>query len=486
MASTQKSASWPTRSIYVANLDLDIKNPRLGGVAASFSPKEIVQYLFHHDKALEVADSIANRGYFPNEPLLAIRDGSRYTVIEGNRRLAALMALRDPVLLDGTSHRSAVERLSGKLTSDELKSVPVTVAPNRKATDKQVAGRHIGTPVRAWQAENRARFVLEKLNEGYSKEELLTELGFSASDVQSARETRAIVELARSIDLPADVKEKIDNPRTRAISTLERLFESTVGREIMHVARDEENGYRIMTSQSEFVPFFQKLVTLVANNKISTRTLNSGTDIQKYFDKQWKPENLPAKKSGSFVAADLTRPNSLKAVASPPQPAPRQQQLFRTVLPRSLKIIYGAPRLRIIRDELVGLDRNKKPNAGAVLLRVFFELSMIDYLLRSGRMASLEKKLTAAGVRWKYDHPEMKHLLQEIVAVAKDNLKAMEARKVEKALTGNKATPHVLNDLHAFVHDSADLPTGIDILQFWLRTESLFRLMLESDPSTHK
>ncbi len=320
-----RTSNWTTRSIYVASLDLDVKNPRLGGIATNYSPKEIVQYLFQYDKALEVAESIANRGYFPNEPLLAIRDGTRYTVIEGNRRLAALMALRDPSLLTGTAKR-AVERLSGKLSKADIKQVPVTVAPNRKATDKQVAGRHVGTPVLAWQAENRARFVLEKLDEGYTKEELLTELGFTASEVRSARETRAIVELARSVDLPPEVKEKIDDPRTKAISTLERLFESTVGREIIHTERDEEHGYRIKTTQSEFIPFFQKFLSLAASNKVTTRTLNNAENIRDYFAEKWDPTDLPKKKRGSFVAADLTKPIGRKASlpkpATPPKPPP--------------------------------------------------------------------------------------------------------------------------------------------------------------------
>ncbi|MGD9587560.1 MAG: hypothetical protein AB7Q37_10115 [Pyrinomonadaceae bacterium] len=484
MATPQKSAFWPTKFLYVASLDLDIKNPRLGGIAANFSPKEIVQYLFQHDKAIEVADSIANRGYFPNEPLLAIHEGSRYTVIEGNRRLAALMALREPSLLTGAALR-AVERLATKLSNENLKRVPVTIAPNRRATDKQVAGRHVGTPVLAWQSENRARFILEKLEEGYTKEELLSELGFSATDVQAARETQAIMVLARSIDLPPDVKEKIDDLRTKSVSTLERLFESTVGRDIMHVVRDEENGYRVMTSREEFVPFFQKLITLVANNKVSTRTFNTGDDIKAYF-KKWSSKDLPTKRSGSFVPSDLVKKGRRKATPPTPKPAPRQKPLFQTVLPTSLKIIYGAPRLRIIRDELTSLNRDKKPNAGAVLLRVFFELCMVDYLVRSGRMTKLEARLKSINVRWNFDYPDMRHLLKEISDVAKKNLRKGEADKVDKALFGNKATPHVLNDLHAFVHDSADLPIGTDILQFWLRTESLFRLMLETDPTTHK
>ena len=81
-------------------------------------------------------------------------------------------------------------------------TVPVTIAPSRRATDRQIAGRHIGTPVLAWQAENRASFILDKLEEGYDNDQLHDQLGFTLADIQKARQTRAIADMARSIDLP--------------------------------------------------------------------------------------------------------------------------------------------------------------------------------------------------------------------------------------------------------------------------------------------
>ena len=96
--------SWHTTRRSVASLHLDSKNPRLGRETSARAPREIIQYLFEHDKALEVAQSIATRGYFPNEPLLAINEGDQLIVVEGNRRLAALRALREPGLLEGALH----------------------------------------------------------------------------------------------------------------------------------------------------------------------------------------------------------------------------------------------------------------------------------------------------------------------------------------------------------------------------------------------
>src|SRR5882672_11820926 len=106
---------WVTRRVSVASLHLDAKNPRLGRETLAQAPREIIQYLFEHDKAIEVADSIATRGYFPNEPLLAVQEDGRYVIVEGNRRLAALKALREPGLLEGSLARQ-IEKLGRRIS----------------------------------------------------------------------------------------------------------------------------------------------------------------------------------------------------------------------------------------------------------------------------------------------------------------------------------------------------------------------------------
>ena len=103
----------------------------------------------------------------------------------------------------------------------------LTIAPNRRAADRIIAGRHIGTPVLAWQAENRASFILSKLEEGYDNDQIESELGFDKQDIQKARQTRAIAETIRAIDLPTEVKSKVDDPRAKLFSTIERVFRFT-------------------------------------------------------------------------------------------------------------------------------------------------------------------------------------------------------------------------------------------------------------------
>jgi len=473
---------WTTKPRLVASLHMDAKNPRLGRETTARAPREIIQYLFEHDKAMEVAQSIAARGYFPNEPLLAIKENDQLVIVEGNRRLAALKALREPGLIEGSMYRQ-IERLSRQIEDpNDIARVPVTLAPTRRATDRLLAGRHIGSPVLAWQAENRASFILEKLAEGYTNDQLRDQLGFNLTDIQAARQTRAIADMARSLDLPEEVKAKLEKPRAKIFTTLERVFDSSVGREYLKVEPDPDHGLRGTTTKGQFLRGFKKLVTDVALGKQSSRTLNKNENIQAYFE-SWDPKELPEKKRGSFVPADVIRGQSVASVTSKAKPRAvvTKAKVSNRVLPRDFKVRYGNDRLRDIRRELGKLNREEFPNAGAVLLRVFLELAVLDYLARIGELTKIVEKIEKKEKRkLPFGAPTMKQLAPEIKRIARNKLTRTDSIKVEKAIRYDPSAPFTISELHGFVHQS-DLPSARDILQFWIRTEPLFRLMLEQE-----
>lgn len=476
--------NWPTKLLPVTSLHLDTRNPRLGRDGSTLAPGDIVRHLFEHDRVLEVAESIAVRGFFPNEPLLAIKDPCGTIVVEGNRRLAALMALRNPGLLEGAMSR-AVEKLAKRIdTPQDIASVPVTLAPSRRATDRQVAGRHVGTPVLAWRTENRARFILEKLDEGYDAAGLAGELGFSEGDIQKARQTRAIADMARAIELPPDVRRRLERPRANVLTTLERVFDSSVGRQFFGVQPSLEHGLEGTIPRSEFVRGFSKLVSDVALGKASSRTLNKNEDIQRYLEK-WPENARPKHTKGTFVPDDVVGSQRAATVTTrTPTPPARMgvRKASTTVLPKDLKVLVGEERLREVRNELIRLKRDEFPNAGAVLLRVFFELAAVSYLRRTGELVRLVERLKKGGKQLPFDVPPMKYIAPELVSLAKKHLAKADAIKVEKALRHDPAAPFSLADLHSFVHDAREIPGERDIRQFWLRIEPLLRLMVEQLP----
>lgn len=469
---------WPTKRLPVTRLFLDDKNPRLGRETGQRAPRELIQYMFDHDKALDIAQSIATRGYFPSEPLLGVASGRTYIIVEGNRRLAALKALIEPGLLTGRLRRT-VERLSRRASAFTLSPVPVCIAPNRRATDRLLAGRHIGTPVLPWRSENRASFILSKLEEGYSHDDLLDELGFTATDIQSAKQTRATAEMARSLPLPPEVKARIDNPRIKVLTTVERVIESSVGRNYLGLETDNDHGLRGVTTKKEFVRAFTQLVSDIALQKETSRSLNKTADISDYFNNR-NPKAIAARKRGRFVPADVIEGTS---VTTPPasKPVKKPRRINPTVLPRNFKVRYGNDRLVDIHGELTKMKREQLPNAGAVLLRVFLELSIRDYLKRTGRLQVLEERLKSKNKLPRGRLLTMRDMTPEIVKVARKYLGFEDATIIEKALRHDAAAPFSISDLHAFVHHT-DFPGERDIFQFWSRTEPLFRLMLEQGP----
>ncbi len=84
-----KNAEYTT--VKLAKLVYDDKNPRLGGEVQGRSPKHIQRFLEgspHY--AIDLVDSIVDNGFIPYEPLVVRKEGDKFVVIEGNRRLAAV------------------------------------------------------------------------------------------------------------------------------------------------------------------------------------------------------------------------------------------------------------------------------------------------------------------------------------------------------------------------------------------------------------
>ena len=466
---------WRTKPVPVASLLLDTQNPRLSPRVTPSSQKDLIQYLFDHEQAIEVARSIARNGYFPTEPLLALPFGKSYVVVEGNRRLASLKALHVPQLLEGRAHNALLRLLKESGPSTYPDSVPVTIAPDRAATDRFIALRHVGTPVRRWQPENKATFILAKLSEGYDETSLQRMFGFTESDVRDAREIRAIADAVRATNLPENLREKANSPTPAVLTTIKRVFDSIPGRKALHVEPHGTDVYHVYTSPESFERALLRLAADVLSGKENSRTLNSGENIEGYF-KRWPEKDKPPRETTAFaINRTKERQPPGSETPTPPKDKPRARRTNLYVLPKNLKVSFGAQRLLIIKDELSKLKRADFPNAGVVLLRVFFELMIRDYLERTQEMETIRGELKAKGRLPRHEQPEMRHLVKKVRQIAKERLEKSEAESVDRALSKGGW----LEDMNAFVHQAREIPTPLDLLQFWERTQPLFRLMLE-------
>jgi hypothetical protein len=149
-------------------LGFDSQNPRLPKRIEAENLGDVLKFMLDDAGLVDLASSIAAQGYFPGEPLLCCpdpelpeherppepTDESRYTVVEGNRRLAALMLLRNPSA--APSRKEAIRQLAELGTPPDR--VPAILFPRRDDILDYLGYRHI-TGIKEWEPLAKARYL---------------------------------------------------------------------------------------------------------------------------------------------------------------------------------------------------------------------------------------------------------------------------------------------------------------------------------------
>ena len=138
-------------------LKFDEKNPRLPvRLQGETDENQVIDYMIRYGNIIELMLSIAETGYSDAEPLLVVQDmDGTYTVVEGNRRLAALKLLNKPELakIRVQSVKSVIDEAKNKPTE-----IPCILYPKREDVLDYLGYRHI-TGVKDWGALEKARYL---------------------------------------------------------------------------------------------------------------------------------------------------------------------------------------------------------------------------------------------------------------------------------------------------------------------------------------
>ena len=145
------------------DLLLDTENPRFG-LSHATSQDEALEMLVRGSQLKELWDSINLQGWIDFEPLVALAqqvDG-KWTVIEGNRRLAALQTLLDPELLPLNLAKrvpqiSLMAQQSLK-TQNGRKPLNLLLVENRHEADAFIGFKHVNGPA-SWGSLAKAKFA---------------------------------------------------------------------------------------------------------------------------------------------------------------------------------------------------------------------------------------------------------------------------------------------------------------------------------------
>jgi hypothetical protein len=148
-------------------LDFDENNPRFtpDKQPAGSGDSAVISMLATSADLSELLQSISTSGYINIEPLIVIERGGRLAVLEGNRRLAAVKALRDPEL--ARAARISIPDMSPEKQATLNEILAYRVASEDDARDL-IGFKHINGP-QSWDAFAKARFAARWLDDEHRK-----------------------------------------------------------------------------------------------------------------------------------------------------------------------------------------------------------------------------------------------------------------------------------------------------------------------------
>ena len=146
----------PTQNIPITQLTFDLRNPRLPNKIKDEDENAVLKWMCRDGGVFDLMRSIGEQGYFDGEPVLVTPKCEKvYTVIEGNRRLAALQLLSDPNILD---YRKATTSRIVKDAQNRPSEVPCIIYNSRDEILDYLGFRHV-TGIKSWGPLAKARYL---------------------------------------------------------------------------------------------------------------------------------------------------------------------------------------------------------------------------------------------------------------------------------------------------------------------------------------
>lgn len=478
-------SKWNEKLASVTSLLLDTNNPRIPELGAAPSQRDIAAELIEHDNVYELARDIATMGYFPNELLIGIHEDGTDVIVEGNRRLAALKLLLSPELSpEGTQKK--FKALADRVPRTSISKVRVSFAPSREAAAPLIVNRHTGIGVHRWKPAQQAKYLRTLVTGNASLDDVAGQLGMSRSDLLKNLRTDTMYQIACGLDMAADLASVVRSPREFNASVLERLVESSDVLDFLGVQFDDRGGLIGKIDEREFRKGFGRMVTDIAAGEVDTRSLNNAKDIKTYLSTLGS-DTPDRKNKGSFTSDSLLgrgAPPPVRSAVVTTRGGPKREPS--TLIGPGIRCRLESPRINDIFREMRKLKLTEFPNAAGVLLRIFSEMAIANYLEKTHKIDSILEKARTKDKKGKDWWPSMRQMLNLLLANSEIVLPPL-ARKGISRMVSDDDHPLSLDKLDQFVHNHYVAPNEKELRKLWTLLQPLLvQLLIEPPLSTTK
>jgi hypothetical protein len=400
--------------------------------------------------------SIKRNGLDPGDSLYVIEadDPEDFTVLDGNRRLSALKVLTQPDLLDGTeasaSTKKSLLRAADGFDRDAVEPIRCVKFDDRSSADEWIYRRHTGD----MDGEGRIQWGRTEIQRFTGDRSVLDVIDF----------------VGRNSDYSDEEWEQTrETIESRKSSNIGRLLESAAGKKHLgiSVASDGDGKTPLLGANPEWaLGVLKRIIEDVRDGVVNSRSHNTASEIQDYFNSLPKELQPPeGKKPAPKPFRDISLKSTTFEGTSSPKPKPKTKAAPRTrttLAPKKLTFQHPpSEKARQLLREATTIDPKKLPVSSAAVLRAFIELTVEEYLDKSGLPKTRENRGKPYDLTLSQKaEAVIQHLTKNKVASASD------LREFRKGVADSKA-PASIQSLHTFVHNKYAMPTPEGVRAGW-------------------
>lgn len=441
----------------IDELLLDQDNPRTGHVGSQAEALAAIVRL-NSSNFRNMMRSIREHGLDPGDSFYLIQDDpdAEYVVVDGNRRLAALKVLKNPLLLKGTSLPETIQRLLAKEADGY--SFPQDLLVNAVLFESR---------------EDAGEWIERRHGRGLEGE---GRIPWGSVEIQRFQHDRTVLDVIDFMERNSTFTDenwgRIKGSLMKNTSSLKRFLDSKPGRQFLGYDPGAKEIGPSFSKDPEFVlAVLSHVAEEIDEGEINTRTHNKASDIEAYFAAL--PAELQAQGEKSFPPKPFAetllkdgkdRPRQkAKNAEPPPKKTKKIPGVRRTLAP--VKHQFAAPEQekgqQLIR-EAGKLKNRETPLAAAFSFRAIIEHTIDTYMRAHSIPAwegSKELKLEAR--------------LERVIAhlVNAGTAKGGDLAPIKTTLT---AGPMSIGALNGFIHNSFQMPTSENLLVAWEHAVPLF------------
>lgn len=461
-------------------------NPRLNPEEQHANLRDFIEDIIQEDSDkknfLDLLRSIAKYGFIPADPIVVWQDpdDGRYYVAEGNRRVLALKLLRDPNKAP-RDIRGTVKSLSR--TWPRIDKIQVNIAPTFEDAEWYISQRNSTSSIqRKWSRLQQMRWV-EDLYEKYADDSdlLIEKTNLSLAEIETFIRIIRLLNLVNEDDVknnltPTEYRDATSH--TFPITIFERFFNISKVRE--EWGFDYEGTTITFKNKAGFLAAFTEVIKRIVSTNPSVKLDTRNVSADKIDDLLASLPKVNLEDSDPYKVGAKGEPETEPEPDPEPQPEPRpshKEQKGNVYRNRLILSFYqlntSEARLSQLFYELKRLSVNSYVSVCAAAVRVFLDLSIVDFIQSEGLEDDMKSRF-----RHELRQIPLKTRIDYLSKCSKlkDNNKVL---KVLKGLINDEAT-YNLDILNGYIHSKdTDYLNKVYLNSFWDHIFPLLQAMLD-------